>query len=39
MERLKIEPRPNWTKEVETLGFDFYTMDGVPYWGEGSEHP
>jgi len=34
MERLKIEPRPNWTKEVETLGFDFYTMDGVPYWGE-----
>src|SRR6266446_4336840 len=34
MERLKIEPRPNWTNEVETLGFDFYTMDGVPYWGE-----
>ena len=34
MERLRIEPRPNWTKEVETLGFDFYKQDGVPYWGE-----
>ena len=34
MERLKIEPRQNWTKEVEALGFDFYKEDGVPYWGE-----
>src|SRR5271169_3741076 len=34
VERLNIEPRPNWTKEVETLGFDFYKQDGVPYWGE-----
>jgi glutathionylspermidine synthase len=34
MERLKIDPRPNWTREVEALGFDFYTMDGIPYWGE-----
>ena len=34
MERLRIEPRPNWTREVEALGFDFYTIDGVPYWGE-----
>lgn len=34
MERLRIEPRPNWKKEIEALGFDFYTQDSVPYWGE-----
>jgi glutathionylspermidine synthase len=34
MERLKIEPRQNWAKEVEALGFDFYGEDGVSYWGE-----
>jgi len=34
MERLKIEPRANWTAEVEALGFDFYTTNGIPYWGE-----
>ena len=34
MERLKIESRQNWAKEIEALGFDFYTTDGVPYWGE-----
>jgi glutathionylspermidine synthase len=34
MERLIVEPRPNWTKEIEKLGFDFYLMDGVPYWSE-----
>ena len=34
MERLNIDPRPNWTREIEKLGFDFYVMDGVPYWTE-----
>ena len=34
MERLSCDPRPNWTAEIERLGFDFYLMDGIPYWRE-----
>jgi glutathionylspermidine synthase len=36
MERLVIDPRSNWTTEIEKLGFDFYLMDGIPYWTENA---
>ena len=34
MERLKINARADWQKQVEALGFDFYNQDSVPYWVE-----
>jgi glutathionylspermidine synthase len=36
MERITIDPRPNWSSEIEKLGFDFYLMDGIPYWTENA---
>src|SRR6516164_6581295 len=33
MKRERREPRPDWQKKVEDLGFYFHTMDGV-YWDE-----
>ncbi len=33
MERLIIEPRPDWQAKVERLGLQFHTNDG-PYWDE-----
>ena len=35
MERIKINPRNNWQKEVEKLGFGFHTTN-VPYWNESA---
>ncbi len=35
MQRLRVEPRPDWRAHVETdLGFAFHTIDGAPYWDE-----
>lgn len=34
MLRQTLTPRPNWQERVETLGFDFHTFQGVPYWTE-----
>jgi len=35
VERLVIEPRPDWRAHVEhDLGFVFHTIDGKPYWDE-----
>lgn len=34
MKRNVIEPRPNWSTQIEALGFDFYHIDGIPYWHE-----
>ena len=36
MQRLVIAPRPDWTKQVEALCFDFYASDGIPYWNESA---
>lgn len=36
MERLVCKPRPNWQSTVEGLGFDFHTIDGLPYWDESA---
>lgn len=33
MKRIEIQPRSNWQKEVEKLGFGFHTTN-VPYWKE-----
>ncbi len=36
MKRIVISPRPNWSAEVEKLGFDFYKIDGLEYWNEAA---
>jgi glutathionylspermidine synthase len=33
VKRVELTPRPDWTQQVEELGFHFHTMDGV-YWDE-----
>jgi len=32
--REPVEPRPDWRRKVEALGFDYHTLDGQPYWTE-----
>src|SRR4051794_1267812 len=34
VQRLSIDPRPNWQTEVEKYGFLFHTLRGEPYWDE-----
>ena len=34
MERRSATPRRDWRERVESLGFDFHTIDGKPYWDE-----
>lgn len=34
MRRVAIAPRPDWTEQVERLGFAFHTIDGETYWDE-----
>lgn len=36
MERRSITPRHNWQEKVESLGFDFHTIDGSIYWDESA---
>lgn len=36
MRRESLPARPDWRERVETLGFDFHTLDGLPYWVEGA---
>ncbi|PYI81724.1 MAG: glutathionylspermidine synthase family protein, partial [Verrucomicrobia bacterium] len=33
MERISVEPRPDWRKKVEELGFVFHSV-GAAYWEE-----
>src|SRR4051794_7944312 len=35
MERIVIEPRPEWQRKVEQLGFAFHTAEGT-YWNEAA---
>lgn len=35
MQRIKINPRNNWQKAVENLGFGFHTTN-IPYWDESA---
>jgi glutathionylspermidine synthase len=34
MQRLALEPRPNWQKRVESHGLLYHTLGGEPYWDE-----
>lgn len=34
MQRITIQPRPNWQSKVEEVGLTFHTPDGVRYWDE-----
>jgi glutathionylspermidine synthase len=36
MRRVALEPRPDWTGRVESLGLFFHTAGGVPYWNEAA---
>lgn len=36
MRRLRVEPRPDWRAQAESLGFHFHTIDGAPYWDESA---
>ena len=36
MERIAIEERDDWKSQAESLGFDFHTIDGAPYWYESA---
>ena len=36
MERLVIAERPDWRERANALGFDFYAVDGAPYWNESA---
>lgn len=35
MERVLCQLRDNWAARLEAHGFDYHTLDGVPYWSEG----
>ncbi len=36
MKRIPITPRQDWKTQAETLGFQFHTIDGEPYWDESA---
>jgi glutathionylspermidine synthase len=36
MERVALQPRPNWQKRVESHGLLYHTLGGVPYWDESA---
>jgi glutathionylspermidine synthase len=36
MERLEIVPRINWQSTVESLGFNFHTINNKVYWNESA---
>ncbi|MFN6970750.1 MAG: glutathionylspermidine synthase family protein [Rheinheimera sp.] len=34
MKKIAIEQRPGWREYAQSVGFDFHTFDGEPYWDE-----
>ena len=36
MERLTVEPRPDWQRTVESQGLVYHTVDGFAYWNESA---
>jgi glutathionylspermidine synthase len=38
MRRVPLAPRPDWTEQVERLGFAFHTIDGETYWDESAAY-
>lgn len=38
MHRISLDPRPNWRKRVEEVGFYFHTIDDKLYWDESAAY-
>ena len=36
MKKLRIAERPGWRSYAESVGFNFHTFDGEPYWDESA---
>ncbi|SFL87841.1 glutathionylspermidine synthase family protein [Marinobacter zhejiangensis] len=36
MQRLQVQPRPDWCSQAEAFGFRFHTLNGEPYWDESA---
>lgn len=36
MKRIKIDERPGWREQADSLGFHFHTIDGEKYWDESA---
>ena len=36
MKRVNSTPRPGWKTFAESVGFNFHTFDGEPYWDESA---
>lgn len=36
MKRINSAPRPGWKAFAESVGFNFHTFDGEPYWDESA---
>lgn len=36
MKRISSTPRPGWKAFAESVGFEFHTFDGEPYWDESA---
>lgn len=36
MKRINSNPRPGWKAFAESVGFNFHTFDGEPYWDESA---
>ncbi|MDX5405980.1 MAG: glutathionylspermidine synthase family protein [Chromatiaceae bacterium] len=36
MKRINSSPRPGWKAFAESVGFNFHTFDGEPYWDESA---
>lgn len=36
MKRISSTPRPGWKAFAESVGFNFHTFDGEPYWDESA---
>lgn len=36
MKRISSTPRPGWKTFAESVGFNFHTFDGEPYWDESA---
>ena len=36
MDRIALQPRPDWREKVEALGLVWHTASGAPYWNESA---
>lgn len=36
MKRINSNPRPGWQQFAQSVGFNFHTFDGEPYWDESA---